>query len=543
MAADGTIRLEMTANEAKAFASFQRIIDQQTKLKNRTRDTTRATRTGKGAFDSLVGSWTNIGGVIAGFASIQTVIKLISDEIVNVETRWRNAAQTIRTTAGEILPTIASLPPQISALGPDFLQSVVSEGSRAGLITQAEAFRTAQTIGSTIGAGSPELFRNVLVAASRASGITTGEDAPAFGRGATTIANLLGTTSARAALGQVFQLGTGTPITELRLQAQNIPQALSQVIGTGQTFEGAAEIFSVVAQFSNDPTGLRSGTTAATIAGRLRTEEILPTGRGGKREPLPREFVTGRTTLETLQSLSQEVKRLGLDEIEIAAVAKVVGGSIVGQSFVQSFLNDDPRALSVVAAAQRNFEPFIAGESEAALESLFETRITQAEARPEVQAFRLDRAFKAATEGIQLADRPGQLRGIVLGGLDKLLQATPGASAFQRRVERVRGLLEGDADDAVERALGIAEDIQESFEPRTLPPITGQSFDIGPGGIARIGRRVTVSEERFLPGRPEFIEPVGIVVDQLRELSKIMAETRDAIRDRQGAAALIPGGE
>jgi hypothetical protein len=513
LGADQKISMDLTGDDAKLLVAMRRVIDTQGRMRGAAKKVNEETRRGESAFKRFTGSvMGQVSGVVAGFASVQSAIALIGGEIENVRERWRGAAEAIKTTAPEFLGAVSALPEHIRKAVD--LPSLIREARAAGFVSTGEILKGIAAVGSTIGAGTPEQFRDVLLAGARASRITAGEETGLFAGAALKVGEIAGLRDAQAALGLLFRLGTSVKVEELSTQATNIPTALAKIVGVpGEEFTGAARLYSVFGQYMQDPTGLTSGSAGAAIAQRVRTRPVVPTGTGIL-EPVPLEM-RSRPTLEILEWVRERYQRRGVTQADIDASITAMARGVEGGAFVGAFMQRDPRLEASMRIARETFRDVTTPEAIRGLQETFTGRLTELEAMPEVQALMTQRAFAAGAEAIRLGDPESQLRGIISEGMRGMMQAG-GTSAFRQRLQRVMELFDQGAPGAIGRAEETLLGMRGEYEARPAMTVGAAEWQAGYGGYGK------VLEAR--EGQPRMLEAFDLVIEQLRVLADLTRE-------------------
>jgi hypothetical protein len=260
----GKVVVKFTGQPDELLRRQEAVIRKQAKMNAELRRSSRESKKTANSAKEMGDSFGSAGSLIRaalGTGGAIGILRLMQGEIDIVAARWKAAAEVIKGTAQQTFSLATALPEQVVKQGDQFLADTLSEAQTTGLISRVEAKKAATAAGSQLGAGNPQLFRDAVIQGSRLSGLTEGADAPLFSGAAVSVADIAQIDSAKAALGLVFKLGTGTPITDPTVQARNLPQALAKITGSDPSIETSSELLSVLAQFSKDPTGLQVGTT------------------------------------------------------------------------------------------------------------------------------------------------------------------------------------------------------------------------------------------------------------------------------------------
>lgn len=532
------IEIKATGESKGAVRALLKINKAQEKtLSGMRRQSRESKRTARSVQTDMGSMGTSLATFAAGFISVNAAIRLMGSELTLVQERWAKAAQTITTTGGGFFETLSALPAQISKLGKPFIDQLLKDAQEVGRISQREILKTITIVGSTIGEGGGQAFRQFTTTAARISGLTTTPDAPLFAGGLVKVAGLAGLGGdAAAALGQIVQLGLTTNIPSVAIQAKNIPRALAKIVSNEPSFVGGARLFSSLALFGLDPTGEQAGTGAGALAEKIRTAKIVPAppGLGVKRgdlAPLPEELIAGKTTLQIAETLRDILEAEGGTRARREEVIAAIGGESIARSFLRAILTRDPRVESQIRFARQELLPIETEAQRAALRQIGEENLQKAERLPQVQLLRAQRGFDVAVEQLQLGDVEGGVRGVFLRGIKRVLESTPGESALRTSLEGARTLLlDATAQGAVESGIETLRAIQERNRPvrRALPR------RIAPGGFGDIGFGggfEGATGEIISPGNERVRQTMEFLIGAIREYQEFTQQQIDAQKE------------
>lgn len=519
--ADGTVKMEFTADEAKMVLAIKNVLRHQRRMTGEAKRTARETRRAARAGRSFTSSLSTLSAITGGVVGIGLAWRTINEEIQRALDRTKEIAEITRTRAGELLPAVTALPPQIRARGPEFLDRLVREAQEAGPIAQVEILKSVQRAASLASKITAEGLLETVKLGARLSVTTTEMDAPMFSGGIISIGKLADLEKhPRAAAGLLFQLGTAMPIPEIAMQAKNIPEAISAILPLEPSMEDAGEFLAAFAQFTGDVTGKRSGTRGGAIAARIRKEGLFPTGRGGELEPLSAEDRKDRSTLELLElvrgRLEKETADVGEQErfIRFEQVISTISESVKGASFVRAVLNRDPRALAEIEHARRAIGPVETPAEIAAAEAFFEKTVREVEERPDVKALIARRRVEAGLEQLALAQPIAAIKGDVIAALEQFEKISPEGSALSLKIGRLRALADRDPGVTIDR---FQELVQEQIDPMpALPP----RMRLGPFG-GPVPRR----EER--PRDPDTVGANRTILAGLIEMKALYEDIKE----------------
>lgn len=533
------VKIRMSGQPEQLVAAQDAVIRNQEKVINQLRKTSGEARKGGQAAKGMSRNFLTVGRSIAtalgaGSAAFLAVAA-IRAEFEKVTQLQKLAAGVATELAGQRFGVLTALPEQITERGPEFIEELKKQAQAAGPIKGKELQEALTAAGSSLAAGSAELFESAITEAARISGRTTAEDAPLFAAASLKIADIVKTENAKVLLGTIFAAGRGTPITDPATQAQNIPRALALIAASDPAAETSMELFSVLAQFTKDPTGLRTGTVGANIAQRVRTRE-LPVGPGGEDVLLPPEIAAGGT-LEALEFIREQIDQLDLSRVELTEVITTLSEGVRGKAFLQKFFAREAGVEALVAGARESFKPLDTPEGKAIVLAEFESVMTRLDEDPQVRQLVLQRRGQVAVERILEAQPGAATRGIVQQQLQDILSVIPDVSALRTRFAGIAQRL--DRPGAPQKALELLEAEQVRLAKpleEKRPGVFRLPEESVKGALSRF-----IGDDIVLLISKQQAEQRLAIAEALMPLIEALRESVEEIRKNREAVGVAPG--
>jgi len=475
----------------RAQRDIEKLRQQNQRLAQQVRTGTQQQRQQTDAFRALGRqALSSLGGMVAGYASVRSVVQQVNDDIrEQIELQKRAARGQI--TAGQSQRQFLANLAGVSAKERKQALAEIARISTATGVTQEKLFVPA---GEAVSASGN--LKSALDAV-RIGAIVNPQDPGGLAAGLLDVAKVTGTTDAQQNIGFVASALQQSRVTTPRAFAQNVVPGAANVAGFGDTDVFSVSLVNALTKRLVDPEGSLSGTAASRFAAVLAknvpaaatTEERLAAVRA---DPLLATTVAG--------GIEQGRTKQALIEL------------FDPDSQVSKDLRDSATALSKITDRSGAGRDFLA--------SLGATDLQRVEG--------LSRAIEVQAERERLRDPEKGIRGIVsereIDVIDAL-RLTP----FQQRLLSQRRFLRGMFQDRADIDLGFVRSFAEDIEGREAE---FQSQRRRGRGRSRVGRLGFAAGGADIPTEAE-LEQARLA----RELLEEFRRTRQAIEQSGRNAA------
>ena len=534
----GDVIFRMSADEGKAVQGFLKLNDAQKKVEEGFKRTGRASRDAGGHINRsmssatreagrFIGAVTGIGGAVGAVAAVAAQLRR---ELENLQQRQKAAADLQRSVADIRAEVMFNKPGDISAQRVDELVGRLSSqyqvppqrmyGAVGGLLSAKGGLAW-----PTFAGGMEQVARLGQVGGPNM-------DLQTLGGAMLDIMRVTGGTDAGGAYGWLRQFGAASRIVSPQKQARALPPVISAAGGYDWTPEQAAELLAYLTQASGDVMGESSMTGAITFMGNLqkaRTQAgaLIPQRIGDKimYRPLQKR---GPAALKELQDWAATAPADLRDLLwaKLPGEAKVKGG-------LQGLIAREPGAIAGYEAAQRAISAPGAPGVGAVGEEYFKA-VAAGRGEP-VRA--VGWAGQSYVEQMQLTS-PEAMAGAVRAEAEKVLTATPGIGAFDRRMGMWKTNITTNfgrrdpVEGYIELLRGYQGEFQSGQRMGRMAEMSGEEMVML--GLSRRGPRPMEPTERGL----DIAERLGKVIDRWERV----VERMDQATDPAGGYVVSPEG-